>query len=193
MVELMPELARYVPPAETIDKPSIPPVGPRPAGRLRARECDTLIVSGGETDMCVLATMLGAVDLGYRTVLVQDAVCSSSDENHDSMLELFGNRYGQHVEVGTRGGCRAVAGWVLIAVTKTAAGKPPSFNRISRSLRSKLTEAIPRRPPAGWRRRRRGPSGPRRSWPLPAAWRRAAWPHRPSRGLRPSASGCRSG
>ena len=82
---------------------------------------------------------------------------------------------------------------VLIAVTKTAPGKPPSFNRISRSLRSKLTEAIPRRPPAGWRRRRPGPSGPHRSWPLPAASRRAAWPHRPSRALRPSASGCRSG
>ena len=51
--------------------------------------------------MCVLASVLGAVDLGYRTVLVQDAVCSSSDESHDSMLELFGNRYRQHVEVGT--------------------------------------------------------------------------------------------
>ena len=69
--------------------------------RLRARDCDTLVVSGGETDMCVLTTVLGAVDLGYRTVLVQDAVCSSSDESHDAMLELFGNRFRQHVEVGT--------------------------------------------------------------------------------------------
>ena len=76
-------------------------VGPDLHQRLRARDCDTLVVSGGETDMCVLATVLGAVDLGYRIVLVQDAVCSSSDESHDSMLELFGNRYGQHVEVGT--------------------------------------------------------------------------------------------
>ena len=102
MVELMPELARYVPPAETIDKPVYSPWwGPDLQQRLRARDCDTLVVSGGETDMCVLATVLGAVDLGYRTVLVQDAVCSSSDESHDSMLELFGNRYGQHVEVGT--------------------------------------------------------------------------------------------
>ena len=70
--------------------------------RLRDRQSDTLVVSGGETDMCVLATILGAVDLGFRTVLVRDAVCSSSDESHESMLELFGSRYGQHVEVGTR-------------------------------------------------------------------------------------------
>ncbi len=91
-----------MPPAETIDKPVYSPWWGRDLHqRLCTRNCDALIVSGGETDMCVLATILGAVDLGYRTVLVQDAVCSSSDESHDSMLELFGNRYGQHVEVGT--------------------------------------------------------------------------------------------
>ncbi len=102
MVELMPELAHYVPPAETIDKPVYSPWWrPELQQRLRARDCDTLVVSGGETDMCVLAAVLGAVDLGYRVVLVQDAVCSKSDESHDSMLELFGNRYRQHVEVGT--------------------------------------------------------------------------------------------
>jgi nicotinamidase-related amidase len=102
MVELMPELAHYVPPAETVDKRVYSPWwGLDLHQRLRARHCDTLVVSGGETDMCVLAMVLGAVDLGFRTVLVQDAVCSRSDESHDSMLELFGNRYGQHVEVGT--------------------------------------------------------------------------------------------
>ena len=67
MVELMPELARYVPPATTIDKPVYSPWwAPDLHQRLRARDCDTLVVSGGETDMCVLATVLGAVDLGYR-------------------------------------------------------------------------------------------------------------------------------
>ena len=77
-------------------------VGARPpAAASRAGQCDTLVVSGGETDMCVLATVLGAVDLGYRTVLVRDAVCSSSDENHEAMLDLFGNRYRRHVEIGT--------------------------------------------------------------------------------------------
>ena len=50
--------------------------------------------------MCVLAAVLGAADLGYRTILVSDAVCSTSDEAHDAMLELFSERYGQHVEIG---------------------------------------------------------------------------------------------
>ena len=68
MVELMPELAHYVPPAQTLDKPVYSPWwAPDLHQRLRARDCDTLVVSGGETDMCVLATVLGAVDLGYRT------------------------------------------------------------------------------------------------------------------------------
>ena len=102
MVELMPELAGFAPPAETIDKLVYSPwLGSVLHRRLRARGCDSLVVSGGETDMCVLATVLGAVDLGYRTVLVSDAVCSASDATHDAMLELFGMRYGQHVEIAT--------------------------------------------------------------------------------------------
>ena len=38
------------------------------------------IVSGSETDVCVLATVLDAVDMGYRVIIARDAVCSSSDE-----------------------------------------------------------------------------------------------------------------
>jgi nicotinamidase-related amidase len=102
MVDLVPELARFAPPAEVIDKPVYSPwLGSDLYQRLQARGCDALVVSGGETDMCVLATVLGAADLGYRTVLASDAVCSASDASHDAMLELFGNRYGQHVEVAT--------------------------------------------------------------------------------------------
>jgi nicotinamidase-related amidase len=101
MVELAPELARFVPPAETLDKPVYSPWWGDLRQRLDRRGCDTVVVTGGETDMCVLATVLGAVDLGYRTILVRDAVCSSSDEDHEAMLALFGDRYRRHVELGT--------------------------------------------------------------------------------------------
>ena len=47
--------------------------------------------------MCVLATVLGAADDGYRTIIVQDALCSASDQAHEAMLELFNKRYGQHL------------------------------------------------------------------------------------------------
>jgi nicotinamidase-related amidase len=47
---------------------------------------ETLIISGGETDVCVLSTVLSAVDLGYRIILVEGALCSSSQgpRNHAS-------------------------------------------------------------------------------------------------------------
>jgi hypothetical protein len=45
---------------------------------IAGRRVDTLIVSGAETDVCVLATVLDAVDLGYRVVVAADTVCSSS-------------------------------------------------------------------------------------------------------------------
>lgn len=102
MVELMPDLARFAPPAQTIDKPIYSPwLNSDLHSRLKARGCNALVISGGETDMCVLAAVLGAADLGYRTVLVRDAVCSASDEAHDAMLELFENRYRQHVELAS--------------------------------------------------------------------------------------------
>ena len=101
-VDLVPELQRFVPPAETIDKRVYSPwLGSSLQQRLQARNCDTLIITGGETDMCVLATVLGAADYGYRTIVVQDALCSASDQAHDAMLELFNTRYGQHIETAT--------------------------------------------------------------------------------------------
>lgn len=60
---------------------------------------DTLIITGGETDVCVLATVLSAIDRGYRTVLVTDAVCSSADQTHHALMELYHARFSEQVEV----------------------------------------------------------------------------------------------
>lgn len=102
MARLVPELARFAPPGEVVDKAIYSPwLGSDLHARLRARGCTALAITGGETDMCVLNAVLGAADLGYRTILVRDAVCSSSDEAHDAMLFLFAKRYGQHVTIAT--------------------------------------------------------------------------------------------
>ncbi|RJL21521.1 cysteine hydrolase family protein [Paracoccus siganidrum] len=65
---------------------------------LRGAGISTLIVTGGETEVCVLATVLGAIDRGYRVILVSDAVCSSSDPTHDAALRIYEARFGQQVE-----------------------------------------------------------------------------------------------
>ncbi|MCS3893376.1 nicotinamidase-related amidase [Bradyrhizobium japonicum USDA 38] len=99
MVDLVPELARFVPPARTFDKFVYSPwIGSALHAQLGEADVKTVIVTGGETDVCVLATVLGAVDWGFRVILVADALCSSADETHDSMMNIYMNRFGQQVE-----------------------------------------------------------------------------------------------
>jgi nicotinamidase-related amidase len=77
------------------------PILPWPSGRLNAvladAGVDTVIVSGGETDVCVLGTVFGAVDYGYRVIVATDAVCSSADDAHDAR-QLFFQRLSQQIE-----------------------------------------------------------------------------------------------
>jgi nicotinamidase-related amidase len=56
------------------------------------------VVTGGETDVCVLATILGAVDRGYRVIVAADAVCSSADQTYDAMMFLYHSRFGEQIE-----------------------------------------------------------------------------------------------
>jgi nicotinamidase-related amidase len=55
-------------------------------------------VTGSETDVCVLASVLGAVDSGFRVVVVTDGICSSSDEGHDALLTVYHRRYNEQIE-----------------------------------------------------------------------------------------------
>ena len=94
LLELLPPLAKLCPPATVINKTRYSGfAGTELLSHLQAREADGLIVTGSETDVCVLATVLGAVDLGYRVILVRDAVCSSSDEGHDALMQIYHRRY----------------------------------------------------------------------------------------------------
>jgi nicotinamidase-related amidase len=102
LLELMPPLARLVPPATAINKTRYSGfVEPHLLTHLREREADGLIVTGSETDVCVLATVLGAVDLGYRVIVVHDAICSSSDEGHDALLKVYHRRYSEQIETAS--------------------------------------------------------------------------------------------
>lgn len=99
MLDLVAPLARHVPPALVVDKPIYSPwFGPGLHAALTALRPDALVISGLETEVCVLATVLGAIDHGYRTVIATDAICSSADSTHDAMLEIYGGRFGMQVE-----------------------------------------------------------------------------------------------
>jgi nicotinamidase-related amidase len=102
MIGLVPDLAKFVPPARTFDKHVYSPwTGTDLHQQLRSDGIDTVIITGGETDVCVLATMLGAIDWGFRVILVTDALCSSADETHDAMMNVYMNRFGEQVETVT--------------------------------------------------------------------------------------------
>jgi nicotinamidase-related amidase len=99
---LIPELAELVPPAQVVDKHLYSPFAePQLHQRLRDRKIDTIVITGGETDVCVLAAVLDAIDLGYRVIVASDALCSVSDEAHDNLLQLFSARFQQQIEVAS--------------------------------------------------------------------------------------------
>jgi hypothetical protein len=51
-----------------------------------------------ETDVCVLSTILGAVDHGFRVIVVRDGICSSSDEGHEALLRVYHQRFTFQIE-----------------------------------------------------------------------------------------------
>lgn|SRR5215217_5035218 len=98
MLQVVPTLARHIPPARHFDKNRYSPwlFGDLDA-TLRTEGVETLIVSGGESDVCVMATVLGAVDLGYRTIVATDALFGSANQTHDAALTVFHSRFGQQL------------------------------------------------------------------------------------------------
>lgn len=102
MIDILPELRAVVPPAVVFDKPTYSPwIDGRLHGFLHRQGVTTLLISGGETDVCVLAAVMGAVDLGYAIILLKDGICSTSDQTHDATLELYETRFSTQLRLST--------------------------------------------------------------------------------------------
>jgi len=102
LLNLVDPLQRFVPPATLLDKGVYSPWTQGLLQKLLYKKrIHTLIVSGAETDLCVLATLLGAVDRGYRVILLTDAVCSTSDSSHDAILAFCHQRLAEQLELAT--------------------------------------------------------------------------------------------
>lgn len=101
-LELVPPLARFVPPLRIVDKPAYSAFSnPALASLLVELGIGTVVISGAETDVCVLSTVLSAVDLGFRVVLVENALCSSSDVGHDALMTMYRTRFHGQVDLLT--------------------------------------------------------------------------------------------
>ena len=64
-------------------------------GALRARGVDTLVVTGTMTDICVLATVIGAFNREFRITVVDDAVTTLWPEIQRATLDIIGRAYGR--------------------------------------------------------------------------------------------------
>lgn len=64
-------------------------------GALRALGVDTLVVTGTMTDICVLATVIGAFNREYRITVVEDAVSTLWPEIQRATLDIIGRAYGR--------------------------------------------------------------------------------------------------
>jgi nicotinamidase-related amidase len=102
LLELVRPLAEMVPPARTVDRPVYSAFACSGLAKgLAAAGIGTLIVTGGETDVCVLATVMDAVGAGFRVVLVVDGLCSVSDQTHEALLTLYRERFSLQIETAT--------------------------------------------------------------------------------------------
>jgi nicotinamidase-related amidase len=94
MTGLVSSLERFVPPARVFEKSTYSPwIDGRLFAHLREDHVSTVVVTGGETDVCVLATVLGAIDLGFHVIVLSDAVCSGANGTHDAATHLLAERF----------------------------------------------------------------------------------------------------
>jgi nicotinamidase-related amidase len=100
LLQLVPSLEAIAALGLVLDKPVYSPfANPLLLRHLRERSIDSLIVTGVETDVCVLSAVLSAIDEGFRVVLVKDALGSSSDATHDALLQLYATRLNTQIEL----------------------------------------------------------------------------------------------
>jgi nicotinamidase-related amidase len=60
-----------------------------------------VILTGVETDVCVLATAIEAMEAGLRVILAGDALTSSSLSCHAKALDILHDRFDEQIEVAT--------------------------------------------------------------------------------------------
>jgi nicotinamidase-related amidase len=97
-------LRRFIPPAIVVDRYVYSAFSsPALKSHLTDMGGTTLVVSGVETDMCMQATLMDAVDHGLRSIVVVDAVASSFPDGHHAILDFVAPRFEHQIELVTCG------------------------------------------------------------------------------------------
>lgn len=101
-LDLVDPLGELVPPARVCDKSTHSAFN---SGDFRDMVgwsgAEVLVLSGVETDVCVLGTALDAIDEGLYVVVVSDGVASSVPESHGVTLDSILPRFDQQAIVAT--------------------------------------------------------------------------------------------
>lgn len=100
MLDLVAPLAAIAGPGAIVDKETYSVFGsPGFTARLQGSGTDTLVFSGVETDVCVYASVLDAVDAGYRVILAEDALASGDMKAHAMVIEILAPRLSEQIEI----------------------------------------------------------------------------------------------
>ena len=99
-LDLVSPFESCVPPARACDKTTHSAFNSGDFAALaRVDGARTLVLSGVETDVCVLATALDAIDLGYGVIIARDAVASSDEAAHRATLEHIYPRFDRQLRI----------------------------------------------------------------------------------------------
>ena len=77
------------------------PRRPNCDSQLREQGVTTLVITGTMTDICVLATVVGAFNREYRITVVEDAVSTLWPEIQRATLDIIGRAFGRVVSSKT--------------------------------------------------------------------------------------------
>lgn len=102
LLDLVAPLAALADAGSTVEKYTYSVFGaPGFTERLRAEDIDTLVFSGVETDVCVYASVLDAIDHGFRVVIASDAVGSGDLVAHEATMNNLAPRLSEQLELAT--------------------------------------------------------------------------------------------
>jgi nicotinamidase-related amidase len=99
-VDLLPEHRTLAGKAQIFDKSGFSAfTNEKFVNALQSAGIETLVLSGVETDVCVLATALDAIDAGFFVVLARDALTSGTVAAHQAVLDVVAPRYAPQMTI----------------------------------------------------------------------------------------------